>query len=476
MQQRESKVVGGSPVLLIASMVLANLANLAIQFVIPRVLLPAEYTQFAITWASGQLLAAVLFEWLRIGVVRYSGGVDAAAGADLRQALTSMYVLMVGVTAVLALVMLCAGLTSQSLFWAGFAVFYASVQGMFDGRQARLRASFQNLKFSLTWMARSILSFVLTIGAAILCDDAAYAMAGLCLSFVAVAIFSGPRAGMWIRPRSKEVIFLARYGFFAASAGIITYAIPVAARYVMIHLEGEGGSAGAVLSLDLAQKVVIAIGTAANLVLLQPVIRRVAADASVARSELGAHLTRIFAITAPAMVGLIYLNEFAAGYFVPASFMAAYEAIAASSVIAASLICVKSFGVDALFVVSGKTGYSALSGLVSAVIAAIGWFGLYLAGAMTLSNVMHVLVGALCAGLIISLSIAANVLDFAIPWRKLVEISFIAGGSATMARILMLSASELLHWIGCAALVALFVGGYLFFDVDGLRRWLPRQK
>lgn len=94
--------------LMLVSLVLANLASLGIQFVIPRLLVPEEYTRFAMMWASGQLAAAVLFEWLRIGVVRYSTS-DSRDPRQLPEALGALYLGVLGVAVVLAVLLLVTG-------------------------------------------------------------------------------------------------------------------------------------------------------------------------------------------------------------------------------------------------------------------------------------------------------------------------------------------------------------------------------
>lgn len=471
-----SKNSASTAALLMASLILANLANLAIQFVIPRVLLPAEYTQFAMTWASGQLLAAVLFEWLRIGTVRYSGSIDESVGHDLRQTLISLYVLVLSFAGLSALVMLLLGLKLQGLFWAGFVLFYATAQGAFDGKQAKLRASFQNLKFSLIWTARSILSFLLAVGAAQFFGGAAYAVAGLCLSFFIVILCAGDRRGAWVRPRPADVLFLAKYGFFAASAGIITYIIPLAARYLIIHMHGGEESAGAVLSLDIAQKVVMALGTAANLLMLQPVISRVASKKDTSAAALGEHLSRMFALMAPVLVGFVYLNSFAAKYFVPPAFNLGYEEISTPAILAATLLCIKSFGVDALFVIGGRTGLSAISALLSAILAALGWWALHLVGALSTSSVMYVLLGSLLSGLIASLVMATKSVGLIVPWTSLLKVGGVAACAAALACALLSSSSEAAHWTGGFGLIAFFILGYLYTKVDGISSLLRGRR
>jgi len=153
------KVRGGASILMLLSLVLANLANLGIQLLIPRLLAPPEYTHFAMSWASGQLVAAVLFEWLRIGVVRYSASSDDSR--RLSETLGALYATVFIIAGSLAGLLMLVGATGGAIFTSGFVLFYACAQGAFDGQQASLRACLGRAyrllcgRFGLRWPAGS---------------------------------------------------------------------------------------------------------------------------------------------------------------------------------------------------------------------------------------------------------------------------------------------------------------------------------
>jgi len=460
--------------LMLVSLVLANLASLGIQFVIPRLLVPEEYTRFAMMWASGQLAAAVLFEWLRIGVVRYSTS-DSRDPRQLPEALGALYLGVLGVAVVLAVLLLVTGDAGGAIFTAGFILFYACAQGAFDGQQASLRARFRNVRFSITWMARSILSFILTLAAASTFSDGRFALAGLIISFLVASLFAGscPRSLRW--PARSSVIFLMKFGLFAAAAGMISFALPLAARYAMVHYAGGAESAGALLAVDIAQKILMALGTAINLVLLQPVIGRVNLDPGEGRRHMAGHLVNVVALFSAAMVMLLYANRVLVTYFVPPAFLDSYSKVSLLAVISVALVCLKSYGLDALFAIGGKTVYSVATSALALVLFVLGCVGLYATQSIGLVSILIALLLALTAGVILAAWLAASKLSMKLPWAKLSRIFLVTFVALAASYCLAAYAGPVVQMLGMVMIVLVILCGYRSLGVGGPRQWLGQS-
>ncbi|WP_295573661.1 hypothetical protein [Stenotrophomonas maltophilia] len=460
--------------LMLVSLVLANLASLGIQFVIPRLLVPEEYTRFAMMWASGQLAAAVLFEWLRIGVVRYSAS-DSRDPRKLPETLGALYVGILGVAVVLAVLLLATGDAGGAVFTAGFILFYACAQGAFDGQQASLRADFRNVRFSITWMARSILSFILTLAAASCFSDGRFALAGLIVSFLVASVFAGsrPRSLRW--PARASVIFLVKFGLFAAAAGMISFALPLAARYAMVHYAGGAESAGALLAVDIAQKILMALGTAINLVLLQPVIGRVNLDPVEGRGHMAGHLVNVVALFSAAMVVLLYANRVMVTYFVPTAFLDSYSKVSLLAVISVVLVCLKSYGLDALFAIGAKTVYSVVTSALALILFALGCVGLYATQCLSLVSILIALVLALAAGVVLAAWLVASTLSMQLPWAKLSRILLVTVIALTASYCLALFGGRVVQMLGMVMIVLVILCGYRALGVGGPRQWLVQS-
>lgn len=474
MQAGLPKMRGNASILMMLSLVLANLANLGIQFVIPRLLVPEEYTRFAMMWASGQLVAAMLFEWLRIGVVRYSAS-DASDPRRLPEALAAVYaILLVGVS-VLAVILLAVGKSDSAMFMAGLILFYACAQGAFDGQQANLRARFLNLRFSVAWMARSVLSFSLTLVVASTFSDGRFALAALSASFLIVSLFAGlsPRSLRW--PARSGVVFLMKFGLFAAAAGIISFALPLVARYAMVHYAGGTDSAGAVLAVDIAQKILMAFGTAVNLLLLQPVISRVNRDPAEGSRHMESHLINVVALFSAAMVMLLYANSVMVTYLVPPAFLESYSRVSFLAVISIVLVCLKNYGLDALFAIGGKTVYSVITSGAASLLVLLGYGGLYVTNSIGLSSTLVVLVIGLVAGLVMEAFFAASALSLRLPWGMLSRIFLITAAAMAAAFLLAVYGNAVVQMAGFIVIAFIILGGYRALGVGGPRQWLGQS-
>lgn len=474
MQAGLPKARGSASILMMLSLVLANLANLGIQFVIPRLLVPEEYTRFAMMWASGQLVAALLFEWLRIGVVRYSAN-DPGDPRRLPQALAALYATLLVGASVVAVILLATGKTGSAIFMAGLILFYGCAQGAFDGQQANLRARFLNVRFSVTWMVRSVLSFSLTLVVASAFSDGRFALAALSASFLIVTLFAGlsPRSLRW--PAWSSVVFLMKFGLFAAAAGIISFALPLVARYAMVHYAGGTDSAGAVLAVDIAQKILMALGTAVNLLLLQPVISRVNRDPEEGPQYMESHLINVVALFSAAMVVLLYGNSVMVTYFVPPAFLESYSKVSLLAVISIVLVCLKSYGLDALFAIGGKTVYSVVTSGVALLLVLLGCGGLYVTHSIGLSSTLVVLVLALFAGLVLATYFAASALSLKLPWGKLSRILLVTAAAMVASVLLSVYGNAVVQMAGFIVIAFIILGGYRALGVGGPREWLGQS-
>ncbi|MBK0012115.1 hypothetical protein [Stenotrophomonas sp. S41] len=451
---------------MIITLLLANVTNLLIQIFLPRALVPSEYVSFSVFWASGQLLAAVLFEWLRIGVVRYSEAGRPEDAERLRAALNFCYAFIVSVTLMISVICMAAGSPGQALYWVGFGLLYACSQGAFDYSQARLRAQFRNKAFAASWALRSVLSLALTLGVAYWTGSAASAALALCASFLAwlmtVSVLK------WRLPSldKRSIRFLIRYGIPAALAGILAYALPVAARHLVSSVAGSDQSAGMLLSIDVAQKILMAIGAALNLLLLQPLIRSVDADAESAPAALGDHLIRVIAIVTAAAVCLaLAMDELRE--FVPAAYALGYTLYIWPATIAIALLCVKSFGIDAMFVVTGGTHYSALTSAMSLIIAALGWVSLHVFSALGPLEILVSLVIALLLGAGAGLAFARRKYGIEVRWR---DVLCVASASLVAVGVNWALPDELrVRSVPVGALVAggVYMSFYLVCNLQG---------
>lgn len=471
-RNKTRELLSGGGVLIVLSLIVANLTNLAIQFVIPRLLPSAEYVSFSVFWSSGQLFAALIFEWLRLGVMRYS--VDSSQqGVDgFNAAIRFSYALSFLISAVVGVFLLLVSRHDGYYFWLGIILIYACVQGGFDASQASLRARLKNVRFSMSWMVRSFVSFFLTVGLAWYWGSALYAAIGLCLSYLIVFVVSDFKLSLKF-PQRADVRFLFRYGAMGAVGGIVLFSIPVLCRHILATGLEPSVSAGAILAIDLSQKVLIVFAVALNLVLLQPAIRRAAESADCAKREQQNHFLRIVAILPPFAIALAFLTSAVDTFFVPPDFVDGYRQSVYIAIISALLICIKSFGVDAIFIISGRTSYAAYSSLAGLFIAVTGWALVPNYTADYGTHILYVLLASALVSLGTALYFAVSSLNLTFSWEAVTVI----GGATFLGFFTVYLASEASGALvmACGFLTMILFGIlYFYLDIVGLRAIVRR--
>lgn len=355
--------------LLPLAVLVANVSALAISLLVPLVLPVEQYSIFALCWSAGQLLAGVGYEWMRIGVLRYSVGSDEALAATRRDLLWLGFAL---VTLLMILLAITSALFAGAIPMASSvaAVFlYGACQGVFEGKQARARAQQRNLYYSISWMMRTFVSLAFGLLAAWLTGSGTAAIWGIALSFpVTMLILKGwdstriPKF-KWDR---EQVLFLARYGVFAAFATIASLLLPACLRLLAVGSLDLEAAGGMLLAADLSQKAISIVALAANIVLVQG-SNRVAEFGS--DSELTTRIRLQLAATAafilPTAIGFLFVqNEFVT-LFISEGYRATYWEAITPICVASGILAMRMFAIDSLFSTIGKTTGAIVGPLIS---------------------------------------------------------------------------------------------------------------
>lgn len=350
------------------SVLVANASGLAIQLLLPRFLLPTDYAEFAGLWAMGMAVAALAYEWLRFGVIRFAVGSDADTG-ERRRTLAVGYL---GVTALMLAV--GAGGCVVATFgeagpWVALTALFVAAQGLFEGRQALARAEFRHRTFSLAWNVRSLISLVCVLLSAWYTRSGMISFLALSISYIATGIVLDARSIAALRLRdfsgATQFRFVFRFGFFAAMGAAMTAFAPALVRlHAAVHLT-DGRAGGLLLGLDLAQKAIAVAGMAVNIVVMQRTIH--AAEfgnpAQMLRQN-GLQIAAAFSVVLPAAVGFQLMQPLFAQHLVPAAYRDSYDAAIPIACAASALICLRLFALDPLFVAARRTDLLLISPVV----------------------------------------------------------------------------------------------------------------
>ena len=149
--------------------------NLVATAVFTRLASPTEYSVLVLSMAAAQIGSSGLFQWLRMSVLRYGSGDQAA---DMVGTITRLYLVQGGICAVIiAIGSASFGLTGHDwLIWITCGVMTLA-QSWFDYTQELQRASLQPVRYSLSFGLRAL--FALILGTlAVLATHSGYGLVG----------------------------------------------------------------------------------------------------------------------------------------------------------------------------------------------------------------------------------------------------------------------------------------------------------
>jgi O-antigen/teichoic acid export membrane protein len=423
--------------LLPGALLLANVAALILSLVAPRILSPAEYAAFTLSLGLGQLTVSVVFEWLRLSLLRYGYGSDVALSTARRRVMRTIYI---GLALILLVVAIAAGALSIRLPWAVYiavVAFYAILQAVFDANQAVSRATFSNVSFALSLILRTFLSLVFFSIAAWITKKGHLALIALALSYPTAAIvvrkgWGSSKGGLIID--WNQARFLLAYGGMAAGTTIISSLLPTAMRSTAVSYMGLAESGGFLLAVDMSQKAVAVVGLAANVVHTQDLFKaKDFGSSDESRQKSRNHVGWIAALLAPTAVGFYVLQDIFIALAIPGSYHRSYAAGIGFGILASALLYFRAFAVDPLFYAAGKSS-GALWGSVASVAALlIAALGLPLLHAVNLTTLSLSYVLSTLAGLAAALVMLRREAVGVWPWADFAKIAAACSGMAMVS-------------------------------------------
>ncbi|WP_145961011.1 hypothetical protein [Sphingosinithalassobacter portus] len=357
-QANRANAVTLLPVVLIFS----NLLSVLTQVLVPHLLVPDEYLGFSTAWAYGQFVAAALFEWLRLSALRFWEGADAD---QTRMRRASMLVSATGISlALLALSLIAYGLNVLAGIPVLLSVllFYARCQGMFDFGQARNRALGLHGPFVLAWSTRSILGLIFALVAAYLTGSGTQTVLAIALSYQVILFWRGSIARSIHERHNVDratLGHLLHFGLFMASANALGLLFPAVVRSLGVLMLPDDQAGGLALAFDYLQKIVGLSGLAVNIIVAQQSFR--AAEFGTADQQL--KQIRRQMLVPPAFIllsatGFTAVQGALAPLLIPHAFLPSYLTAVHYAAAASTIIAIRMYALDPLFVMSGATRFA----------------------------------------------------------------------------------------------------------------------
>jgi len=461
------------------SVLVANVTGFLIYLLLPKLLAPSQFAVFSLLMSASAFGAALVFEWSRHGLIRFSHVADPDQAAENRATLAQIYRVLVGAMVVCCAIGAAAGAAgvggAARLGAVGAVVLFASIvsQGVFDGRQAQARARFQNVSFSLAWCVRSVLNIGIAVGAAVWLHDGFAAASAFALANLLTYLLFNDRLALLReerRPSTSALKTILHYGMFIAVSSSLTALFPVAVRLLPSHALGLAEVAGLMLAFDIGTKAIAMTGLTINLLALQGAISAMEHGGTDAgRQKASRQFSLVLTAVLPAGLLAVLCQPYIAHLIVPASYFDSYMAVIGWAILAALVITFRAYALDTVFIVARRSVLS-IAGPIVTIVATLAatWPMVALLGNRPSTYAQAAVVGAL-AGAGVAFALAQRALRFHVNLRELGHIVLALAALGLPQALLALSATLSTFLVAAALGCALFGATVITLDVAGLR-------
>ncbi|MEW9624528.1 hypothetical protein [Rhodanobacter geophilus] len=463
---------------LLLAIAAANVAALIIQLLLPRLLNPVQYTEFAVALGYAQLIASLSFDWLRTSVIRFTG--EGATSGESTKLLRAAYGLVSVALLAIVLILVIGSWWRSAFMLAATTLQYAVLQGRLDGELAYHRAQFSNGSYARLGLSRGGLLVTCALLAAVTFRTAVGVMAGMSLALWLAATIVARRFHDALQFRRKEFTGLsarakelASYGAFTAASSVFTFAFPAVARTAVARTLAPTDSAAFIFALDLALKVFAIAGLAINVLFLQISVRAYdQADGEGGREGvLKTHLVTVASLIFPA-VGMACGARELAALLVPVSLVDGFSRCYVWAVIGAGLLAFRQFGVDPAFFVAKQPKRSCVAPISTFVAFMLLVAVLNLVGSWSVESVAGIVVLSVLVSCLVAKLMVRHISTRLVAWGPMLRILICSTCAYGLTLLAMTSGFStagkflLLCMIGGVSYVAVFV----LADVPILRK------
>ena len=449
--------------------------NLIVGLLTAKFLGPADFGRYALAQSIGVFLNTLFIDWLRHTATRFYSE-HGVASAKIRATLDLMLGLSCLLIAALSAIAILLGFTFGLPLWlAAVAPAIGIVNGVFDVETALLRARFRDRPYAAAILFKNLFALILVVGSAALFHDPAVTLLGLCLSMLAAmlsvrASLIDREAKLSLASRTQAGIF-ARYALPIVAGGVLWQLMPLFNRSLIADRVGFDISGQYSLAYDLGVRIVAAIGSAVDILLLQLAIR---ADheqgREAARAQLATNIVVVTAVLAPVCSGLWLVLPSFEVLFVPAAFQGNFARIFEALLPGLFAFSVLSYCVFQTFFIAEKTWPVTLASLIATLVSI---------GAVVLSGTADPvrLAQFQSVGFIASLLLGIVLSRFVFPvvprFKDMAAIA-VATGLVVLAVYPLRSLTPGLATMVLQALagIGVFGAAMVAADVAGVRRWL----
>jgi O-antigen/teichoic acid export membrane protein len=379
-----------------------------------RLLAPEDYGHYALVIAGVGLANKLLYEWLRLGLLRFGPAMREQQDRLLATIAATFLGLVMTTGAMGAVALALTDPLSRWLIAAGVPLLW--IQALFDLELERARSQLLPKRYGLMALTRACLALALGVLLVLVGFGALGLLLALMVGMLVALILPLTAEIRQLRLRLFDpvlLISLSRYGGPLAVTAALSFIIGSSDRLLIGWLLSDAAVGRYAVAYDLTS---FSIGLLLMIVNLAayPLVVRALEDHGLerARQQLIASSTALLAIGVPAVIGLIVLARPVAGVLLGAEFQADAAMLIPLIAIAALLRDLKAYYFDLAFHLGRNTVGQIWVTLVGASVS-IG-LNLWLIPTFGLVGAASANISAYSLALVLSWALGRQV--FALPW------------------------------------------------------------
>jgi len=411
-------------VLLPLALLLANILNMAGIVALPKIIDPSQFALYSLASSLGLFLIAILYEWNRITIMRYSVAVDPNDTVRRRSALLRANIVTSIILLISGVISYCVSENRYALIFS-MACFFAVSQAMFEARQAFFRADFLDKRYAASLVSRALLGFCLLCLVGYISNNALFVMCAWAASFAAVLILIPSRSSASaLQPTDWYTFkFLLKFGLGVAMSAVASTLLSPLVRLLASEVISLSDSGKLMLAMDISQKIIGVIGVGINVLTLQATFRaHEFGEHDVVKQRISMQAVIVVSTILPAVVGFIAVENDFASIFVPEIYRDVFLSNIAWCMASAGLIGFRTFALDSIFIVVGRPYVGLVGPVVTAAVTVISAFALISVEASATSFSKALCLGGV-AGSVASFIIARRLCKFRVDlsnlWRTI---------------------------------------------------------
>lgn len=487
MHRESGKQLSHTAIYLLARGVPGLLTFLAIPL-FTRLLSPAEYGYYALVLTSVTLFNGLLFQWLRLSLIRYLPG-HRDDPRQLKSTLASVTLLLVGVLGIAALVLMAVPAWGMAVFpetanWRAVVLvcwLLIAVQAGFELSTEYCRALMRPWRYMTAQLMRALCGVAL--GAVLILTGWTWVgpLAGLAVGMGVAVVWIG--LGDWrdIRLHIEPRLFaqLCRYGIPISITVALTTVITAVDRFLLKAYSGADAVGLYSAAFDFTTQSLVLLMMAVNMAVFPLAVHAWEHDGrEAAQQQMRYNAALLLAVGAPCVVGLTVLGPGIARCFFDESYRAAAVQVIPLVALGALFFCFKAFHFDAAFQFTHRTIMQVW--IAVAVVAINIGLNLWLIPAWGILGAAIASVASFGASNALTVWLGRREVVLPFPWRQAFEVLI---ACLLMGALLL----PLRQWVHPAALAGQICGGAGLYAAaliglnflglrDGLRRKWARLR